>query len=202
MTWGGRIVSLFPALWLLAVLASSARLVRQSDLASFGILFFAIYGAPLVCHRTHALFFPLRDGAYDLSEPRYSPWWASHMFQYPFIALPFLESALHFIPGGFSWWLRLWGSKIGSNVHWTPRVEIVDRGSIEVGNSCVFGHLSGVSSHMIVFQEGRPILVLKRVRFGDGCLLGAASHYGPGAEIAPGTQTRAKSSHLAREVSL
>jgi hypothetical protein len=202
MTWGGRAVSLFPVVWFFSALAAVYHLCTEPDPLGWVLVIFSIYGLPLLCYRLHILFFPLIDGTYDLSERKYSPWWASHMFQFPFITLPFLESVFHFFPGGFSLWLRLWGAKIGSQVHWTPRVEIVDRGHLEVGRGTIFGHLTGVCAHMVVTNEGRPFLVLKRIRIGEACLLGAASHYGPGSDIPSGTQTRAKSTHLGVKATL
>ncbi|MDJ0694669.1 GH3 auxin-responsive promoter family protein [Mastigocoleus sp. MO_188.B34] len=31
-------------------------------------------------------------------------------------------------------WLRLWGSKVGEGIYWTPKIEIADRGLLEIGD--------------------------------------------------------------------
>lgn len=185
MTIGGRIISLFPLLWLTCVLAC----IWQMNL---GLLLFVIYLMPLLLYRIHFLFFPFTDGYWVLSEKKYNPWWASHMFQYPYVALPWIESVLHFVPGLYSMWLRAWGSKIGKAVFWTPRVEIVDRGLVEVGDGAVFGHISALCSHMVADIEGKPALVIKTIKIGDKAFIGADSQLGPGAIVPSRTKLKPK----------
>jgi acetyltransferase-like isoleucine patch superfamily enzyme len=193
MSLGGILVSLFPAAYLLALLAWVAKMFMQPSPFDVPALIAFVYLIPLACFRLHSLFLPLRDGDYDLSQKKYNVWWASHMFQYPFIALPMLEGFIHFIPGLFSIWLRAWGAKVGNRVHWTPKVEIVDRGLIEVGDGVIIGHLTAMCSHMVATQEGKPILTIKTITIGARALIGAVTQLGPGASIAPGEKVKPKS---------
>ena len=192
MTWGGRLVSLFPLFYLGCVLSCIGKMFYHFMPIDLIILPAVVYIMPVMIHRVHFRFFPYSDGFWSLAEKKYNPWWASHMFQFPFIALPWIESLLHFVPGLYSFWLRCWGSKIGKNIFWTPRVEILDRGLIEVGNGCVFGHIAGLSCHMVAEMEGVPCLVIKKITIGEKSFIGADSQIGPGTIVAPRTKMKPK----------
>ena len=192
MTIGGKIISLFPLFYLISVLSWLFKMFWHFELYDFLILPGIIYLFPLILHRIHFLFFPFDEGYWILSEKKYNPWWASHMFQFPFIACPWIESLIHFIPGLYSVWLRAWGSKIGKGVFWTPRVEVIDRGLIEVGDYVVFGHITALCSHIVAEIEGKPSLVIKKIRIGDKAFIGADSQLGPGAEVPSRTILKVK----------
>ena len=192
MTLAGRLISLFPALYLvieLALLAFGIHYERPVLLVA-GLLH--LYLTPLALFKIHEILFPLSDGDYDLSAKSYNPWWTSYMLQYPFIALPGLEALLRFVPGLFTLWIRAWGGKIGKNVLWTPRVEIVDRSMIEIGDHVVIGHMSMFCSHAITSINGKPILRLKTIRVGERSLIGGDSQLGPGSLVEAGTMLPAK----------
>lgn len=193
MTIGGKIVSLFPLFYLSMVTIAFINMFDSFEILDFIALIFVIYLFPLICHRIHFFFFPFSDGYWVLSEKKYNPWWASHMFQFPFIACPWIESLIHFVPGLYSCWLRAWGSKIGKRVYWTPRIEIVDRGLMEVGDGAIFGHISAMSCHMVAEIEGKPCLVIKKIIIGEKAFIGADSQLGPGVVIAPRTKLKPKS---------
>ncbi len=61
---------------------------------------------------------PLKPGVSLIDERTFSPWLASHHIQAFYDALPFLESLLRVIPGFYSLWLRMWGSRVGYGVEW------------------------------------------------------------------------------------
>lgn len=192
MTIGGRLVALFPLLYLISVVSWITKMFTSFQWYDSLILLFIIYLLPLLAHRIHFLFFPFSDGFWPLAEKKYNPWWASHMFQFPFVACPWIESLIHFVPGLYSVWLRAWGSKIGKDVYWTPRVEIVDRGLIEIGDNVVIGHITAMCSHMVADIEGRPALVVKKIIIGERSFIGADSQLGPGAVIPPRTKLKPK----------
>lgn len=192
MTLGGRLVTLFPAIYLIAVSAWVFKMLHAFVWYDFLVLIGLVYLFPLLVHRIHFLFFPFGDGYWVLSEKKYNPWWASHMFQYPFIACPWIESLIHFFPGLYSLWLRAWGSKIGKGVFWTPRVEIIDRGLVEIGDYVVVGHIATMCSHMVADIEGQPALVVKKIIIGEKSFVGADSQFGPGAVVPPKTRVKVK----------
>lgn len=193
MTLGGRLISLFPLFYILCVGGWITKMFQQPAFSDIPVLLFIVYLIPLLIYRIHYFFMPFSDGFWDITEKKYNRWWGSHMIQFPFIACPWLESLLHFCPGLYSAWLRGWGSKIGKNIFWTPRIEIIDRGLVEIGDECVFGHLTILSSHMVAKIEGRPCLVVKTIKIGDKCFIGADSQFGPGVIVPDGTKLSVKS---------
>lgn len=192
MSLGGRLVSLFPALYLVLVAGTLGWIWLAPAWWSVLLLIAVVYLVPLACFRVHELFLPLGEGQWDLSEPAYNRWWASYCFQYPFTAVPWLEALIHFVPGLYSCWLRAWGSKIGKRVFWTPRVDILDRSLIEVGDGVVFGHLSAMSCHAVSDIDGRPMLITMKIKIGERSLIGVDSQFGPGVVIPPRTQVKPK----------
>jgi hypothetical protein len=187
MTWRARLFALFPALWLALLLACVVWIVVARNAWAVPALLFVAYLLPPLSFRLHQARWPLREGRSYLDTPGYAPWWGSHQCQVMYNAFPALESALRLLPGFYSAWLRLWGSRIGRGVHWTPRVEIADRSLLDVGDGVVFGHLTACYAHLIKPHRGRLVLYLRRIHIGDRAFLGAGSRLGPGVRIAPGT---------------
>lgn len=187
MTWRARLFGLFPALWLALLLGCTFWLLRTASVAAALVLLFVAYLLPVLCFRVHEAFWPLREGRSRIDAPGYSPWWGGHQFQLMYNAFPALESALRLLPGVYSAWLRLWGSRVGLRVYWTPRVEIADRSLLDIGDGVVFGHLTACYAHLIKPHRGGLVLYVRRIRIGDGAFLSAGSRLGPGVRIAAGT---------------
>lgn len=182
----GRIMALFPALMLLLVLICLGIIVWSSDLGvivGFLALIFVIYGLPLLIYRIHNHFYPLKEGATYISGDKYNPWWGTHQIQMVYGAFPVLEVILRLIPGLFSQWLRLWGSKIGKNVYWTPGVFIADRGLLEIGDNVILGYDLSFTSHLINPREKELILYVRKIIIGENSFIGARASFGPGAIV-------------------
>jgi len=192
MTWRGRLVSSFPVLHIFLVFFFLLMMVKNLTWPNLLFFLLSLYIFPVFTFRVHNLIYPLKEGIFDLAEPRYNAWWASHMFQYLFIAFPFLETPFHFLPGGYSFWIRCWGGKVGKHVYWTPRVEVLDRSLISIGDYVVVGHISTFCSHMIVSMRGRSKLFVKRITVGDSAFIGADSQMGPGAKVVEGEKLKPK----------
>ncbi len=182
----GRALLFFPAIILMSALASIGLAVSRGAPLWLFVAAACLYLVPLICFRVHSFFFPKREGLTRISGPGYSPWWGGHQIQLIYIGFPFLEAPLRMIPGAFSLWLRLWGSRIGEGVYWTPEVSIVDRDLLEVGDGVVFGHRVVTLSHVIRPGKRGMLLFVKRVRIGSGAFIGAGSAIGPGSEIQAG----------------
>lgn len=187
MTWRARLFGLFPALWLALLLGCAFWLLRTGSAVAALALLCVVYLLPVLCFRVHETLWPLREGRSRIDAPGYSPWWGGHQFQLMYNAFPALESALRLLPGVYSAWLRLWGSRIGRRVYWTPRVEIADRSLLEVGDGVVFGHLTACYAHLIKPHRGGLVLYVRRIRVGEGAFLSAGSRLGPGVRIAAGS---------------
>lgn len=117
-------------------------------------------------------------------------WWAAFQCQVVFLRFPALEEILRSVPGLYSLWLRLWGSRIGRLTYWAPRSIILDRGFLDVGDRVVFGAGARINPH--VMERGdTPLLLLAPVKIGDDSMIGGYSLLTAGTEIVAGETTRA-----------
>ena len=114
-------------------------------------------------------------------------WWACFQCQVLFLRFPALEELLRLLPGMYSLWLRLWGSRIGSLTYWAPGTIILDRGFLEIGDKVVFG--AGVRINPHVMENNS--LLLAPVKIGDDAMIGGYSLLTAGTEIAADEATRA-----------
>lgn len=187
MTVRGRLIRLFPLLLLALGATLAIQFVREPSLAGFLSLLFAWYLLAPLCFRLHNWFCPLREGREDLADPRkYSAWWASQQFQIVYTMIPQLEMFLRLVPGAYSAWLRLWGSRIGRGVMWTPVVEVMDRSLLEIGDHVLVGHEVAMVAHTVMPKGAKHILHVARIRVGDGAFISGRSGLGLGARVAPG----------------
>ena len=180
------LLSWFPTLVMLATGICFIWLCYTPSLINIATLIFCLYGFPLAIYHLHNLFYPVKEGISYLRSSDYSSWWGSHQIQLVYIAFPILEIWLRLIPGLFSCWLRLWGSKIGKDVYWMPKLEIGDRSLIEVGDRAIIGHDMGIYSHVIKPKRQNLLLYVKKVKIGNDVFLGSASRIGPGVGIKNG----------------
>lgn len=117
-------------------------------------------------------------------------WWAAFQCQVVFLRFPALEEVLRSVPGVYSLWLRLWGSRIGKLTYWAPRSIILDRGFLDVGDRVVFGAGARINPH--VMESGdEPRLLLAPVKIGNDAMIGGYSLLTAGTELAAGETTRA-----------
>lgn len=181
------LLSFFPAL----TCGLSLGLCLLALLLQQPILFFAgvvnMYVFPLLAFHLHQRLWPLTLGPSHLLKAAYSPWWGTHQIQLIFIAFPFLEEILRLIPGLFSFWLRLWGAKVGRNVYFAPHFRIADRSLIEIGDDVVFGYQVSVSSHIVKKSRHDLLLFVRPIRIGAGAFIGVGVVIGPGVTIEANT---------------
>ena len=176
----GKIITLFPlSFYILSIISFINFAKNPGFVSTIGVLF-VLYFYPVLTFRFINIFFPLKPGKSDLLDKRYNPWWGSHQIQLVYYSLPFLESCLRIIPGVYSFWLGLWGSKVGKGIYWTPNVEIDDRTMLELGNRVVIGHKFSFHPHVITPKGDKLMLLLKPIKIGNRCFLGAGSDLGPG----------------------
>jgi hypothetical protein len=186
LTLRARALACFPAAWLALALAAGLWLAADPGPGRAAALVAVLYGVPVACFRAHQALWPIAEGRSRLDTPEYSPWWGAHQLQVMYSAFPALEAALRLVPGLYSAWLRLWGSRIGRRVYWTPRVDISDRSLLEVGDDVVFGHRVACYAHVVMRRGERVVLYVRRIRIGSRVLLGFACRLGPGARIDDG----------------
>jgi hypothetical protein len=183
VTLRARLLALFPVAWMLLVSWALVLLGSRPGWAGLVLLIGAVYGVPVACFRVHNALWPLTEGRTRLDTPAYSPWWGGHQFQVIYSAFPALEAALRLVPGLYSAWLRLWGSRVGRRVHWTPRVDISDRSLLEIGDDVVFGHCTACYAHVVLRRRDAIVLYVRRIRIGRGVLLGFACRLAPGVRV-------------------
>lgn len=192
MTLLSRVLSLFPALAMVLDICAFTYFCHHPGMVGAIALLLAVYGFPVLMYRLHAWRYPIQDGISYLRSADYSPWWGGHQIQMVYIAFPALETFLRLVPGAFSLWLRLWGASIGSNVYWTPGLEIADRGLLDVGDRVVFGHQVGLYAHVIKPKKTDLMLYVKPIKIGSDVFVGAGSRLAPGVVIDDGTYVPAK----------
>ena len=183
MSFLSKFMSFFPTSFYLYNMMAVIHFILNPGIISFLLILFFLYLYPIVSFRLINIFFPLKEGAYNILEKKYNPWWGSHMMQIMYMSHPGLEAALRTIPGMYSFWLRLWGSKVGKGVYWTPNIEIDDRSLIEIGDNCLVGHKLHFIPHIITPRDGIMSLYVKKIKIGKSCFLGAGSRLGPGVTM-------------------
>lgn len=179
----GKLMSAFPLLQLLLNFIAFYQFVLRPSFGSLCLILFFVYIFPLACFRIHNIFFPLQAGTFDLAEPKYCPWWGSYCLQLVFYSFPQLERILLLLPGAYAFWLRLWGANIGKNIIFTPRIELLDRPLLTIGDGSFFGAGVGISQHIIRPKDGKLVLQVKPVSIGKRVFLGAESRIAPGSCI-------------------
>jgi acetyltransferase-like isoleucine patch superfamily enzyme len=174
------------------------RFVREPGWASFGIFVFATYLFPPLLARFMQLFYPLQYGKHPLRESvGGNAWIISFRCQMIYGIVPMLESIITMIPGVYSAWLRLWGSKIGRGVTWVPNISILDRGQLEIGDLCMFGSAAQLTSHLVKVSgpiEGKKTKIdvyVRPVKIGKGCFIGSESKLLPSTVLEGGTYVEA-----------
>ncbi len=187
MTLLGRLVSVFPLVHALLIFYAVLCFVYHPDWALLLWLLGVTYLMPPMLWRLYSMKYPMRSERVILSGTTRCHWWVAHQLQMVYAAVPFLEAFLRLIPGVYSAWLRLWGSRIGKNVYWTVQVELLDRHLLRIGDGVIFGHRSQCSSHIIARRpNGNLILVARAVCIGNGVFVGACARIGPGVKIPAG----------------
>ncbi|MEM6927339.1 MAG: acyl transferase [Myxococcota bacterium] len=180
-----------------ATLAGSALVcvgwgLATADPAPLALAASIVYLVPPMLHRLHDRIAPLEPGMYAVVGDDYLPWWGSHQLQLLFVTFPALEAALRLVPGLYSAWLRLWGARVGRAVYWTPRVQLLDRSLLDIGDGVVFGHEAGASAHVITVRKGELKLFVSPITVGAGAMIGARAVLSPGATVTAGARVPAQ----------
>jgi len=151
---------------------------------SLGIVaFLSLYAFPLVLHRIQMFFTPIPLGATPISKGAFHPWLASHRIQKIYMLFPFLEAFLMLVPGLFSLWLRLWGSKVGENVYFAPSVRIHDRSLVHIGDNVIVGDETKLVSHIVTRVGASTRVICDPVVIHSHKLIGGYSILPAGAKI-------------------
>jgi hypothetical protein len=146
---------------------------------------------PLLARIVHALS-PLPGTRISVESGGFLAWWATAQFQIIFNRLPMIEETMRMIPGVYSNWLRLWGSRIGRLTYWSPGMVVLDREYLDLGDDVVFGAGVRLNGHVILRnRQGRLELAVAPIKIGSRAAVGGYSLLTAGTEIPPGESTRA-----------
>ena len=179
-----RLFSYFPLMMTVTSLAALGVFAQWPSLWSAALLIFVLYLLPPMVQRIMFRWAPLKHGVACIDGRGFCPWLAAHHIQAFYDALPYLESLLRVIPGFYSMWLRMWGSRVGYGVTWPVRMDVVDRSLMDIGNRVTFDREVELVAHVRQKMEGAGSRVLVRpVRVGSYAFVGAGARVGPGASV-------------------
>ncbi len=135
---------------------------------------------------------PIQESRSPIGSASFFTWWALLSLQVVFCRLPMLEELLRLVPGAYSCWLRLWGSKIGRLTYWAPGTRVLDRSFLDIGDDVVFGAGVRLNPHVLARNAaGEMELILAPVTIGDRAVIGGYGLLTAGTRIAAGECTRA-----------
>ena len=184
MTTFDRLFSYFPLLLTILSLTALGVFAQWPSLWSAALILFVVYVLPPMVQRIMFRWAPLKHGVACIDGRAFCSWMAAHHIQAFYDALPYLESLLRVIPGFYSMWLRMWGSRVGYGVVWPVRMDVVDRHLMDIGNRVTFDREVELVAHVRQKMEGAGSRVLVRpVRIGSYAFLGAGVRVGPGATV-------------------
>lgn len=151
-----------------------------------------LYLVPPIAARVIVKGFPIRSTVLEVGSPDFFKWWALANLQMIFCRFPALEEAMRVFPMVYSAWLRLWGSKVGRLVFWSPGTQILDRSFLDVGDDVLFGAGVKLNPHVMVRNsEGRNEVLLATIKIGARSVVGGYSLLSAGVEIMPDEATTA-----------
>lgn len=194
--WNGRLLLLLlncvPAVHFLSILA--VLLVPLIDWPQrICVAFALLYLAPPFGARLVLRLMPISESPIAIGSKAFFGWWTSFQLQVVFCRLQFLEELLRLIPGLYSLWLRLWGSRIGRLTYWSAGTTITDRSFLCIGDDVVFGAGVRLNAHVLAKgKDGKMELLLAPLKIGDRVLIGGYSLLTSGVEIASDQSTRAE----------
>jgi hypothetical protein len=178
-----RLFSYFPLLITVAAFSALGVFAAWTNGWSAFLVVFVIYLFPPMVQRIMLRWAPMKPGVLAINDRVFCSWLASHHLQAFYDALPYLEALLRVIPGFYSAWLRMWGSRIGYGVDWPVRMDVLDREMMEIGNRVVFAREVELSAHVRQKTEAGLRVLVRPVRVGAYAFIGAGTRMGPGAVV-------------------
>lgn len=194
--WSGRILMLLlnflPAIHVLLIIGC-LRTPFLNWPARFGTAFAILYLLPPLAARLVLFILPISQGRIAVGSKAFFGWWTTFQLQVLFCRLPFLEEILRLMPGFYSFWLRLWGSRIGRLTYWAAGTTLTDRSFLRVGDDVVFGAGVRLNAHVLAKnKEGKLELLLADLKIGDRVIVGGYSLITAGSEISSDEAPRAE----------
>ncbi|HEX3716963.1 MAG TPA: hypothetical protein VH595_03270 [Verrucomicrobiae bacterium] len=195
MEWKGRllmlIVNFIPLAHVIAVLLIVFFLPATTPIRVVCALG-ALYLAPPLLTRATRIAAPISEGRIALGSKPFFAWWFMFQLQVVFCRFMALEEVLRLIPGVYSQWLRLWGSRVGRLTYWSPGTLITDRSFLSIGDDVIFGAGVRLNAHVLErSNQGTAELILATVTVGNRAMIGGYSLLTAGTRISDDESTRA-----------
>lgn len=151
-----------------------------------------LYALPPLMVRIPLLWTAFPSGSTPQGSGGFFLWWYAIQCQAVFNRIPMLEEIMRLVPGCYSLWLRLWGSRIGKLVYWGPGFIVLDRSFLRIGDRVVFGADVRVVPHLLEKDSsGVPVLILAPIQVENDSLVGASSLLAAGVRVGPSQSTPA-----------
>ena len=151
-----------------------------------------LYLLPPLLARCVLGLWPIREGTIAVPSRDYFVWWVVLNLQIIFCRLSFLEELMRIIPGAYTAWLRLWGSRIGAFTYWAAGLRILDRSFLDIGDGVACGAGVRLNPHVLAENDdGAMELMLATVHIGDRAIIGGYALLTAGTRIADDEITRA-----------
>lgn len=129
---------------------------------------------------------PITDAA-GPEERVFKLWWLLTQLQMPFNRIGLLEEVLRLVPGLYSLWLNLWGSKVSLMTYWTRDILISERYLLTIEPGVTLASQTGISGHLVTPDaDGNMCLMVQPVVIERGAMLGIRSGLGPGCRLYAG----------------
>jgi len=175
--------------------------IASGCISTFWLPFFSHWSQALACSLAMLYLLPAvlgriakmgcaKQTKIELNTPAFYFWWLSLQLQIIFNRFPIFEETLRLIPGLYSMWLRIWGSKIGKLTFWSPGTILLDRGFLSIGDNVVFGAGVRLNPHVIAKQHDTMILSLAPISIGNHATIGGYSLLTAGTVIPDRETTR------------
>ena len=167
------------------LIALSICFIRSLNPFILGLIIFIIFFfTPLLYRALKSIFNESRGRVLIGKYAKYGSIWVIgfHLQQF-YTSFRSFERFMILIPGLYSFWLRLWGAKIGKKIIWTPQSLIVDRPHVEIGDKTLIGNYTYISAHYIVKIKKKYYLIISNVKVGSDCVLSYQCTVAPGSII-------------------
>ncbi len=149
-----------------------------------------IYLLPPLLARVALLIYPIKKRHIPFGSTEFMTWWFLTSLQTIYSRFAFLEELLRSVPSLYSFWLRLWGAKIGKMTYWSPTAKIIDRSFLDIGDFVSLGMGVKLNPHVISKNsQGERELLLAPIIIGDNVLVGGYSLLTTGTEICANEST-------------
>lgn len=156
------------------------------------VVFGMIYVLPPLACRAALAWVPIKRTIIPVGSRDFFVWWFTLNCQVLLCRFSFFEELLRIVPSCYSFWLRLWGAKIGKLTYWAAGVSILDRPWLSIGDHVIFGAGVRLNAHVFMPDKtGAMVLALAPVTIGDRVTIGGYSLLVSGTEIASDQCTRA-----------